>query len=74
MTYERRSLTKRQEQLLICIADGGSSKDFANKYSISVRTADSTRFNLMKELGAHCVQDLVKYAILHNYIKLGSIA
>ncbi len=57
-----RLLTPRQRQTLHAIADGRSSKEIAQLLSVSPKTVDHHRSDLMRKLGAHCVADLVRIA------------
>ncbi len=55
-------LPKRREQLLKMIARGKSLKDFAQKYNISVRTAESHKYTLMNELQCTNTIQVMLYA------------
>lgn len=68
MNYRKIVLTKRQQQLLVHIANGGTDKTFAAVYGISPLTSHKHRVLLMAQLDAHCIQDLTKYAMVHKYI------
>jgi DNA-binding NarL/FixJ family response regulator len=56
-------LTPRQREVLQLVAEGNSSKEIARKLSISVKTAEAHRSELMKALNIHDVTGLVRYAI-----------
>lgn len=73
MTYQKKSLTRRQEQLLIHIANDGTTQTFAENHKLSFWTVNAHRRELMQTIGATCIQQVVKYAILHRYIKLDSL-
>lgn len=56
-------LTSRERQVLQLIAEGLSTKQVALRLSISPKTADANRRQIMKELGIHSIAELTKYAI-----------
>ncbi len=57
------ALTARQREVLKLVAEGCSTKEIAAKLSLSVKTVDGHRTDLMKRLGIHDVAGLVRYAI-----------
>jgi len=57
------SLTERERQVLILIADGKSTKDAALRLGISYKTADSHRSRILEKLGVHETASMVRYAI-----------
>jgi DNA-binding NarL/FixJ family response regulator len=56
-------LTLRQRQVLRLIASGHTTKRIAQELNISIKTAETHRAQVMKELGVHDVAGLVRYAI-----------
>ncbi|MGB8644828.1 MAG: response regulator transcription factor [Anaerolineae bacterium] len=60
---DRTELTPRQRQVLQLIAEGHSTKEIAQKLSISVKTAKTHRTELMRRLDVHDVAGLVRYAM-----------
>jgi len=56
-------LTPRQREILQLIAEGHSTKDMAQRLSLSVKTIESHRMEIMNRLGIHGVAGLVRYAI-----------
>ncbi|MEW6732631.1 MAG: response regulator transcription factor [Acidobacteriota bacterium] len=56
-------LTKRELQVLRLIAEGLTNKGVAGELSISVKTAENHRKNLMNKLNLHNTASLVRYAI-----------
>jgi DNA-binding NarL/FixJ family response regulator len=56
-------LTPRQRETLQLIAEGHSTKDIAHRLSLSIKTVETHRAQLMDRLGIHDVQGLVRYAI-----------
>ncbi|NWD65969.1 two component system response regulator [Pseudomonas sp. IPO3774] len=59
---ENQSLTARERQTLKLIAEGNRNRDIAEKLSISIKTVETHRLNLMRKLNAHCIADLVNLA------------
>lgn len=62
-------LTAREREILQLIAESYSTKEVARKLSISVKTAENHRTNLMKKLDLHDVASLTRYAIQHGMIE-----
>ncbi len=56
-------LTRRQREVLQLVAQGLSSKEVARRLAVSVKTVDTHRSQLMRELGIHEVTGLVRYAM-----------
>ena len=65
-------LTKRERQILQLIAESNSTREIAEKLSISVKTAENHRTNLMRKLDLHDVASLTRYAINHGLVVMGS--
>jgi DNA-binding NarL/FixJ family response regulator len=56
-------LTPRQREVLQLVAEGNTSKQIAKKLGICVKTAETHRSELMKNLDIHEVAGLVRFAI-----------
>ena len=56
-------LTKRERQVLKCVAGGLANKNIASKLKISIRTVEAHRTNLTNKLGIKTTAGLVKFAI-----------
>ena len=56
-------LTSRQTEVLQLIAEGLSSKQIARRLDLSVKTVETHRSQLMKQLDIHEVAGLVRFAI-----------
>ncbi|MCI0390917.1 MAG: response regulator transcription factor [Acidobacteria bacterium] len=56
-------LTPRQREVLQLIAEGHSTKAIAQKLSLSVKTVETHRAQLMERLDIHDLAGLVRYAI-----------
>lgn len=61
-------LTARQREVLQLVAEGRSTKDIARRLDISVKTVDTHRSQLMKQLDIHDVAGLVRYALREGLI------
>jgi len=61
-------LTPREKEVLKLIAEGKTGKEIADLLSISVRTAEHHRANLMAKLYLKKAADLIKYAIQKGYV------
>jgi DNA-binding NarL/FixJ family response regulator len=57
------TLTTREREVLHLAAEGCSNSDIATRLSISPRTAETHRTNLMRKLGLHTQTDLIRYAM-----------
>ncbi|MFT5144071.1 MAG: DNA-binding NarL/FixJ family response regulator [Thalassolituus oleivorans] len=63
------ALSVRQRQVLQLVAEGLSSKEIADKLSLSVRTIDAHRRHIMQLLGIHEIAGLVRYAVRSGLIE-----
>jgi DNA-binding NarL/FixJ family response regulator len=57
------ALTPRERQILQLLAEGQSNKEIAKTLSISVKTAETHRGNIMRKMEFTSLPDLVRYAI-----------
>jgi DNA-binding NarL/FixJ family response regulator len=51
------------------LAEGKSNKEVAAALSISVKTVETHRSNIMGRLDYHSVSELVRYAIRNHFIE-----
>jgi two-component system, NarL family, response regulator NreC len=63
-------LTPREREVLTCIAEGYTNREIGEKLTISVKTVDRHRENIMHKLNMQSRVDLVKYAIEKGLITL----
>jgi DNA-binding NarL/FixJ family response regulator len=63
-------LTPRQREILQLIAERHSTKEIAQVLSISVKTVETHRAQLMDRLGIHDVPGLVRFAIRTGLVSL----
>ena len=64
------TLTQRQREILRLIAEGHSTKRIAEKLSVSVKTIDAHRAQIMERLQIRDVPGLVRYAIRNGLVGL----
>jgi DNA-binding NarL/FixJ family response regulator len=62
-------LTQRQREILQLIAEGHTTQVIAQKLSISVKTVETHRMQLMERLDIHDIAGLVRYAIRIGLIR-----
>ena len=66
--YDR--LSERELEILVCICQGLSTKEIADKLFISKRTVDKHRANILEKSGCKNSASLVVYAIKNGFIEL----
>ncbi|RON67395.1 response regulator transcription factor [Pseudomonas fluorescens] len=69
-TPPKEVLTQRQREVLYWLALGKANKEVAHLLSISTKTVDAHRAQLMERLGIHDLAGLVVYAIRNGIIEL----
>jgi len=57
------TLTNREREVLHLAAEGHTNADIAARLSISPRTVEIHRTNMMRKLGLHSEHDLIRYAL-----------
>ena len=62
------ALTRREREVIKLIAEGYRSKDVAEDLSISIKTVEKHRSNLMKKLDLHSISSLTNYAIKNGLV------
>ncbi len=68
VTTDKEVLTKRERQVIKLIAEGERNAEIATILSISCKTVEKHRSNLMKKLDLHNAAHLTKYAVENNYL------
>lgn len=70
--YENKDakLSDRELEVIRCFAEGMIYKEIADKLSISPRTVESHKLNILQKLGLNTIIDLVKYAIKNNIVSI----
>ncbi len=63
-------LTNREREVLHLAAEGYTNAEIADQLSISPRTAETHRANLMHKLGLHTHTDLIRYALRRGILPM----
>jgi DNA-binding NarL/FixJ family response regulator len=66
-------LTNRQREILQLFAEGHSVKEIAQILSISTRTVEFHKYNLLSTLNLKNFSELIQYAIKHGIIEVGAL-
>lgn len=66
--YDR--LTPRERQVFQMIAEGKTTRQIAERFGTAMKTVDTHRTRLMRKLGLHNVNALVKYALKRGVVRL----
>ena len=61
-------LTPRQREILKLVSQGYTNRDIARRLSISVRTVEVHRFNLMRRLRVRNVAQLLRQALMRGFL------
>ncbi len=67
LTFET-SLSNREKEILVLIANEYSNQEIADKLFISIRTVETHKRNLLDKTGCKNVAGLVMYAVEHNLV------
>ncbi len=62
-------LTDREEEVLRLISFGYSNKEIGTRLEVSVKTIEAHKANAMRKLGISSRIDIVRYAILQNWLQ-----
>ena len=63
-------LSEREREVLALVAEGSTSKEIANKLSISLQTVETHRTNLMTKLRVRNMAGMVVYSVHMGLVKL----
>ncbi len=64
------TLTTREREVLHLAAEGHSNAEIATRLSISPRTAETHRANMMRKLDLHTQTDLIRYALRRGILPI----
>ena len=67
------AITDRERQIIALIADGSKNKEIAKTLSISPKTVEKHRANLMKKLSCHSTSQLAIYALENGLLMAGFV-
>jgi DNA-binding NarL/FixJ family response regulator len=62
-------ITAREREIVQLLAEGKNSRKVAALLSISVKTVETHRSNILRKLHCHSVTDLVRYAIRNHIVE-----
>jgi DNA-binding NarL/FixJ family response regulator len=63
-------LTPREREVIQLVAEGKTTKEIATALSLSVKTAETHRTNLMRKLDLHSVAALTLYAVRNGIVQI----
>ncbi|HEV2201964.1 MAG TPA: response regulator transcription factor [Bryobacteraceae bacterium] len=63
------SLSDREREVLVLLAEGQSLKDVATRLNLSVKTVDAHKYNLMRKLDLHDRSEIIRYAIRKRLVE-----
>jgi len=63
------TVTPREREIIQLLAEGKSNKETASALSVSVKTVEAHRANIMRKLRLRSISDLVRYAIRNNIVQ-----
>jgi DNA-binding NarL/FixJ family response regulator len=69
-TPDKCVLTPREREVIQLVAEGKTTKEVATALSLSVKTAETHRTNLMRKLDLHSVADLTLYAVRNGIVQV----
>ena len=69
-TSNDKTLTSREREVLVQIAEGLSNKEIASRLGVGVRTVETHRERIMRKLDIHSVAGLTKFAISQGLVSL----
>ncbi|MGO9245201.1 MAG: response regulator [Verrucomicrobiia bacterium] len=62
-------LTRRERDVVVLVAEGRSNKEIASTLTISAKTVETHRRNIMHKLGFKSVAELVRYAVRNRLVE-----
>lgn len=62
------ALTTREQEILRLLAEGRTVRETAGELSLSIKTVEAHKLNLMRKLNIHNRPSLIEYAVQHGYI------
>ncbi len=65
---QAKSLTLRQREVLLLLAEGRTAKEIANLLNITSRTVEFHKGQIMDQLNLKTTADLIKYALTHGIV------
>jgi DNA-binding NarL/FixJ family response regulator len=65
----RKRLTPREREVVQLLSEGKSSKEAAVALSVSVKTVETHRANVLRKLELHSISEVIRYAIKNNIVE-----
>jgi DNA-binding NarL/FixJ family response regulator len=65
-----KKISKKEREVLQLVAEGQKNRDIAEKLSVSIKTIESHRRNIMKKLNIFTIAGLTKFAIKEGMVSL----
>jgi DNA-binding NarL/FixJ family response regulator len=65
----RKRLTPREREVVQLLSEGKSSKEAAVALSVSVKTVETHRANVLRKLELHSISEIIRYAIKNNIVE-----
>jgi len=65
------TLTPRQREVLQLLAEGQTMKEIGRQLNITTRTAESHKYEIMRNLGVKTTAELIRYAIRTSLVQSG---
>jgi len=62
-------LTSRQREVLRLLAEGRTMKEIGQQLSITTRTTESHKYEIMRNLGVKTTAELIRYAVRMNLVQ-----
>jgi DNA-binding NarL/FixJ family response regulator len=66
---QQETISAREREVLQLLAEGKSNKEISGALSLSVKTVETHRANIMRKLGLRNIADLVLYAVRNHIIE-----
>jgi DNA-binding NarL/FixJ family response regulator len=70
LAQELRVLTPRELEIVTLVAEGYTNQAIANRLTLSIKTVQSHRANVMEKLGLRDITHLVRFALRHGLIDM----
>jgi DNA-binding NarL/FixJ family response regulator len=61
-------LTPREVEVLTLVAEGHTNQEIADRLTLSIKTVQAHRANVMEKLGLRDITHLVRFALRHGLI------
>ncbi|MCQ2267189.1 MAG: LuxR C-terminal-related transcriptional regulator [Bacteroidaceae bacterium] len=68
------SLSDREREVIVCLVQGMTNKEIADRLCISIHTVTTHRRNIARKLQIHSPAGLTIYAIVNNLIDINNVA